>query len=68
MVIGLSEISWLGLSGVRRKNSQFDGTRITSTGDFIGKATPPFGHRPPERNGRTTIDWNVPSRRMLLFL
>ena len=42
------------------------GTRKTSIDDLKGKATP-SRDTAPERDGKATIDWIVPSKRMLCF-
>ena len=43
------------------------GTGKTSIDDLIEKATPRRETRAPERDGKATIDWIVPSKRMLYF-
>ena len=55
----------LVLGSVAKKISM--GTRKTSIDDLIAKATPRRETRAPERDGTATIDWIVPSKRMLWF-
>jgi hypothetical protein len=43
------------------------GTLKTSIDDLMGKPPPCREKRAPERDGKATIDWIVPSKRMLWF-